>query len=58
MRTWKALLGMSKCKATNCSCGADLPVLEKYTFTFSSFRQVHYLLGQCRRCRTIFGEEV
>ncbi len=57
VRTWKALLGIGETRQTHCSCGQELPVLEKYTFTFSSFRQVHYLVGQCRGCRTIFWEE-
>jgi hypothetical protein len=31
--------------------------MEGYTFTFASGKEAEYLLGQCRRCRTIFWEE-
>ena len=41
-----------------CPCGHPLPVVERYTFTFASGRVAHYLLGQCRRCRTIFWEQI
>jgi len=41
-----------------CSCSHPLPELEKYTFTTVSGKQLHYLLGQCRRCWTMFWEEV
>jgi hypothetical protein len=40
-----------------CTCGQPLPRLEHYTFTPVSKREAYYLLGQCRRCRTMFWEE-
>jgi hypothetical protein len=39
----------------SCSCGAELPHLEMYSFRLSSGQEVaRMLLGQCRRCRTMF----
>jgi hypothetical protein len=57
--TWKSALGggVRNRKQAGCSCGQDLPVLERYIFTFSSGDQVSYLIGQCGRCRTIFWED-
>jgi hypothetical protein len=57
--TWTMALGggTRTRKACTCSCGQDLPVLERYVFTFSSGDQASYLIGQCARCRTIFWEE-
>jgi hypothetical protein len=40
-----------------CTCGASLPLIERYTFTFSSGRQSSFLLGQCLGCRAIYWEE-
>jgi hypothetical protein len=40
-----------------CTCGQPAPYLESYTFTFSTHRQARYLIGQCRRCRTVFWDE-
>jgi hypothetical protein len=56
VRTWKTLLGGSDGKATHCSCGRELPKLERYTFTFLNGKEVDYLLAQCPRCRTVFWE--
>ncbi len=57
--TWKVALGGTgrARKACTCSCGQDLPVLERYVFTFSSGDQVSYLIGQCGRCHTLFWED-
>jgi hypothetical protein len=49
------LLGAGR--AATCNCGQPLPLLERYTFTFASGREASYLLGQCRRCRTMFWED-
>ena len=57
-RTWKALLGMQESRNSTCTCGQELPLLERYTFTFRTGRQSSYLIGQCRRCRTIYWDEV
>jgi hypothetical protein len=40
-----------------CTCGEPLPRLEKYAITFILEKVADYLLGQCRRCGTIFWEE-
>src|SRR5580693_7139879 len=53
-RLWQWLFGRSKSKERTCSCGQPLPSLKKYEFSFLSKRIGDYLLGQCRRCRTIF----
>jgi hypothetical protein len=34
-----------------------LPKLEKYAITFVLEKVADYLLGQCRRCGTLFWEE-
>jgi hypothetical protein len=41
----------------HCACGHKVPHLEMYTFTFSTGEETSYLLGQCRRCRTVYWEE-
>jgi hypothetical protein len=55
--SWKALLGMGGRARSACSCGQELPILERYTFLFLSGGQASYLLGQCGRCHTIFWED-
>jgi hypothetical protein len=40
-----------------CTCGEPLPRLEKCAITFVLERVADYLLGQCRRCGTMFWEE-
>ena len=57
LRTWKLLLGMAhQPDDSHCSCGGRLPLLEKYTFTCVSGREIEYYLGQCQRCHTVFWE--
>jgi hypothetical protein len=53
---WKWFFGKGRPKEKTCSCGAPLPHLEMYSFTFSCEKVVDYNLGQCRRCRTIFWQ--
>jgi hypothetical protein len=56
---WKNALsshGRSQRQGT-CSCGQDLPTLERYLFTYADGRQEAYLLAQCTRCRTVFWED-
>ncbi|HYT88394.1 MAG TPA: hypothetical protein VEL76_06715 [Gemmataceae bacterium] len=57
LQMWKHLFGMNRPGGKNCRCGQSLPMLEKCTFTFLSSRQAEYLIGQCRRCLTIFWDE-
>jgi len=40
----------------NCACGHELPLLERYTFTYRSGRQASFLLGQCPGCRAMYWE--
>jgi hypothetical protein len=49
--------GRSDTSRKNCTCGKPLPEMTRYTCTFESGKQAHYLLGQCLRCRTMFWEE-
>jgi hypothetical protein len=56
---WKnALAGQGRTrKPVTCSCGLDLPTLERYLFTYADGRQEAYMLAQCLRCHTVFWEE-
>jgi hypothetical protein len=56
LRTWKAFFRRGP-KPRACRCGADLPEMALYQFTTVWGKRTGYLLGQCRRCRTIFWEE-
>jgi len=51
------LFGSSRPPEVTCTCGQSLPQTERYTFTFASGKEAHYLLGQCCRCRTMFCQE-
>jgi hypothetical protein len=52
------LFGGIKRPVKTCTCGQPLPIMEVCICTFESRKEVHYLLGQCRRCRTMFWEDV
>src|SRR5262249_3128658 len=54
-RLWRWLLGRRRPERT-CSCGEPLPVLGVYGTPGCPEGVGDYLLGQCRRCRTIFWE--
>jgi hypothetical protein len=56
-RLLRWLFGGSQFPETTCSCGQPLPAMKSYTCVFESAKEGHYLLGQCRRCRTMFWEE-
>jgi hypothetical protein len=56
MRLWRWLFGGRK-PPTTCTCGQPLPGLKHYGFIFRSEKVGDYLLGQCRRCRTVFWDE-
>jgi hypothetical protein len=56
-RPWRLLHGRPPGQERTCTCGAPLPLMERFTFTLRSGQKVDYLLGQCRRCRTIFWEQ-
>jgi len=53
---WQWLFGRTKTSKHTCTCGQSLPDLKKYGFSFLSEKVDDYLLGQCRRCRTIFWD--
>jgi hypothetical protein len=55
---WKAALGggVRTPREVSCGCGQDLPVMERYVFIYGTGAQAIYLLGQCRRCHTVFWE--
>jgi hypothetical protein len=54
---WQHFLSsVSQARGSTCSCGEPLPVMDLCRFTLSSGDQVSYLLGQCRRCDTVFWE--
>lgn len=41
-------------EALTCSCGALLPELSRYKFTFNDGGSAFYSFGQCPRCKTIY----
>jgi len=54
---WQLLFGTSDPKEKACACGEPLPDLKQYRFAFTpSEKGSEYLLGQCRKCRTIFWD--
>jgi hypothetical protein len=56
-RKWTQFFGLSRPRGRACRCGRELPALEWYCFRGPDGRTVEYLLGQCRRCRTMFWEK-
>jgi hypothetical protein len=50
------LFGGGKRLKPTCTCGQPLPRMQCCTCTFTSGKEVDYLLGQCRRCRTMFWD--
>jgi hypothetical protein len=57
LRSWKKWLGGSGPENPRCSCGQDLPEPIRCTFTYVDGREEDYVIGQCRRCRTVFWDE-
>ncbi len=53
----KLLWSSGRVKDVTCTCGQQLPALEKYVFTLLHHGDLYYLLGQCPRCHTVFWEE-
>lgn len=56
-RLVKFLFRSPKPQRTGCACHRQLPHLVKCTFTWTSVREQAILLGQCRRCRTMYWQE-
>jgi len=52
------LFGGRQHPTTTCICGEPLPRMKHCTCTFASGKEDEYLFGQCRRCLTMFWEEV
>jgi hypothetical protein len=44
-------------KDSPCSCGEVMPRMQRCLFSASTGQSFTYLLGQCRRCKSIFWEE-
>ena len=57
LQRWKMLLGISSPDDAVCTCGEKLPDLGKYAFMNLAGKESFFLVGQCRRCRTVFWEE-
>jgi len=55
--SWEVAAQVSRLTDRTCSCGHQLPRLEKYTFILATGHQLSYFLGQCERCCTIFWED-
>jgi hypothetical protein len=53
---WRKVLGLSRPAAESCTCGQALPKLVRYLFTLNTGEEMSYLLGQCRRCRSVFWD--
>ena len=53
----KSPFGKSEPKSAGCVCSAEIPKLDGYRFTLTSGKETELLLGQCRRCRTMFWKE-
>jgi hypothetical protein len=56
-RAWHWLLESDPPAGGICNCGAALPYLERCRFIGLAV-SAHYLIGQCRRCSTMFWTEV
>lgn len=41
-----------------CSCGHALPLMQGFTFTFTTGEEISYSLGQCSRCHTVFWDDI
>jgi hypothetical protein len=57
LRLWYYLFAKNQPDNKSCHCGAPLPVLEDYAFTFACGKVLNYSLGQCPKCHTIFWED-
>jgi hypothetical protein len=52
-----AVLATGRPGRMTCTCGEPIPGVDKYAITFVLEKVGDYLLGQCRRCGTIFWAE-
>lgn len=56
-RVWNWLYGATPGEG-NCSCGAALPPWRYVLFTRGTGKRLAYCLGQCRRCGTVYWEDL
>lgn len=56
-QAFKAIFRRTPPRRAGCICRCQLPELDKFTFTLACGVEKHLLLGQCRRCLTIFWKE-
>jgi hypothetical protein len=54
---WMAVLGIDQPGEPTCPCGEELPALRRFEFRRLGETVGTLLLGQCRRCDTMFWEE-
>ena len=54
---WKNVLVLLATAPIPCSCGAALPLLNRYDFTFADGTIACYWIGQCRRCHAVYWEK-
>jgi hypothetical protein len=52
-----AVLGLVGLRKPTCPCGEELPALRRFEFRSLGETVATLLLGQCRRCGTMFWEE-
>jgi hypothetical protein len=57
MFSWHLLPVNRYLKGSHCTCGQQLPRVQRCLFSTSSGGSFTYLLGQCGKCRTIFWED-
>jgi hypothetical protein len=57
VQAFKAIFRRTAPTKAGCICRRQLPELDKYIFIFGCGGKKHLLLGQCRRCLTIFWKE-
>ncbi len=53
---WCVLLSLGPPRELGCVCARQPPALKKVDFAFLGEAAGTYLLGQCRRCQTIFWQ--
>jgi hypothetical protein len=51
------MMWQARGRGATCRCGEVLPHMRAVDVTYGSGREVTYVLGQCRRCHTVFWEE-
>jgi hypothetical protein len=54
---WKVFGSRGPAGKPHCSCGHELPEMERVDFAYPYGKHTQYLLGQCPCCLTMFWEE-